>query len=245
MTQACNSTQGGQSASAAVSPVARLLLIEDDPGIAADVIAEFRHNNFAIEHEDNGARGLARAQSEPFDAIIMDRMLPEMGGLSILSNLRESNNNVPVLVLSALGDVDERVLGFLAGGDDYLPKPFALTELRVRVLALLRRGGASRDTVLQVADLTLDLLSRTAKRGDLSIDLLTQEFKLLEYMMRRPGQVLSRDMLLSDIWNYRFQTKTNLVDVHIGRLRRKVDVAGYVPLIHTISGVGFILCPQT
>ena len=221
---------------------ARLLMIEDDLETASDVIQVFRDQGYEVTHEANGIDGLARARDQDFDLILLDRMLPGMDGLSILAQLRRDAIRCPVLVLSALGDVNDRVLGLKEGGDDYLSKPFALTELAVRVEALLRRSQISRETVLKVGDLVLDLIDREAHRGDRRIKLLMQEFKLLDYMMRRPGQTLSRDMLLADIWHYRFQTRSNLVDVHIGRLRRKIEAAGEAPMIHTVSGVGFKLC---
>ena len=198
-----------------------------------------------IEHASSGGDGLERARARAFDLVIVDRMLPGLDGLSILVALRGDKINTPVLVLSAMTDLNDRILGLKSGGDDYLCKPFALTELVVRAEALLRRSSISRETVLQVGSLKLDLIERKAQRNGKDIELLAQEFKLLEYMMRRPGQVLSREMLLEDIWNYRFQApRNNLVDVHIGRLRRKIDVNGDGSLIHTISGIGFMLCSQ-
>ena len=222
-----------------------ILMIEDDLEIAADVLGHFHDLGYKIEHVTNGKDGLERVRTHPYDLVIVDRMLPELDGLSILVALRKDNNKIPVLVLSAMSDLDDRILGLESGGDDYLCKPFALTELAVRVGALLRRSTISRETVLRVGNLELDLIDREAMRNGCKIELLGQEFKLLEYMMRRPGQVLSRNMLMEDIWNYRFQTRNNLVDVHVGRLRRKIDMAGEPPLIHTISGIGFMLCSQT
>jgi two-component system, OmpR family, response regulator len=224
-------------------PICRgsILLIEDDVETAQEVICEYQEIGYRVVHCADGAQGLERAMSEPFSLIILDRMLPGMDGLSVLSNLRGHGLPVPVLLLSALGDVDERVRGLKAGGDDYLCKPFALSELAARVEALLRRPAVTRETLLQVGPLKLDLIDRCATRGTRNIDLLTREFKMLEYMMRRPGQILTRAMLLEDIWNYRFLAETNLVDVHIGKLRRKIDGPNEVPIIQTIKGKGFLL----
>jgi two-component system OmpR family response regulator len=173
--------------------------------------------------------------------MIVDRLLPGTDGLTIVEALRHEGVRTPVLVLSALGSVDDRVRGLRAGGDDYLTKPFATTELIARIEALLRRPSESRDTVLQLGPLELDLIERTAKRGDRTIDLLPREFRLLEYMMRRKEQMLTRAMLLEDVWNYKFVPQTNLVDVHMGRLRRKVDEPREPPMIHNVRGLGFIL----
>jgi two-component system OmpR family response regulator len=173
--------------------------------------------------------------------LIIDRMLPELDGLSIIEKLREENIRVPVLVVSALGDVDERVRGLKAGGDDYLVKPFVLTELAARLEALLRRPVETRETKLRVGPLELDLIERVARRKTREIELLPREFKLLEYMMRRPSRVMTRDMLLEEVWNYRFSPRSNLVDVHIGKLRRKIDAPGEIPLFYNVRGVGFVL----
>ncbi len=224
---------------------AHILTIEDDPETAHDIVSEFEALGYAIDHFSTGLEGLASARLTPYDLIIIDRVLPDGDGLDIVSTLRGENIGAPVLLLSGLSDVNDRIRGLKVGGDDYMCKPFALSELSVRVEALLRRPSLVAGTHLQLGDLTLDLIGREARRGARRIELLNQEYKLLEYMMRRPGRVLSREMLLADIWHYRFQTKSNLVDVHIGRLRRKVDTGNDVPLIHTINGVGFMLCPQT
>jgi two-component system, OmpR family, response regulator len=181
------------------------------------------------------------ALSGEFDAIIVDRMLPGQDGLSVIAQLRQAKIGTPVLVLSALGAVDDRIIGLKAGGDDYLTKPFVLAELAARLEALLRRPVETRATVLKVGPLTLDLIDRVAHRGEREIDLLPREFKLLEYMMRRPDQVVTRDMLLEDVWNYRFLPQTNLVDVHIGKLRRKIDPPGGAALIRGVRGIGFML----
>jgi two-component system, OmpR family, response regulator len=173
--------------------------------------------------------------------MIVDRLLPGMDGLTIIEALRYEGRRTPVLVLSALGAVDDRVRGLRAGGDDYLTKPFATVELIARLEALLRRPTESRDTALRVGPLELDLIERTAKRGDRTIDLLPREFRLLKYMMSRKEQMLTRAMLLEEVWDYKFVPQTNLVDVHMGRLRRKVDEPHEPPMIHNVRGMGFIL----
>ena len=219
----------------------RLLLIEDDVETAQEIVSAFNELGYSVAHCDDGVAGLDAALGQSFSLIIVDRMLPGLDGLALLSTLRKSNTATPVLVLSALSEVDDRVRGLKAGGDDYLCKPFAFSELIARVEALLRRPVHVRDTVLKVGPLSLDLIEHFATRDGRRIDLLAREYKLLEYMMQRPGQVLTRAMLLEDVWNYRFMAETNLVDVHIGKLRRKIDGGDEIPLIHTIKGAGFML----
>jgi two-component system OmpR family response regulator len=175
------------------------------------------------------------------DAMIVDRLLPGMDGLAIVDTLRKDQVRTPVLVLSALGAVNDRVRGLRMGGDDYLTKPFAVVELVARIEALLRRPAESRETILRVGQLELDLIERTARRGERRIDLLPREFRLLEYMVRRSDQLLTRAMLLEEVWNYKFVPTTNLIDVHMGRVRHKVDAAGEPPMIHNVRGAGFIL----
>jgi two-component system OmpR family response regulator len=221
--------------------MAKLLLIEDDEETAQEIRAELGDRRFAVDWAANGIEGLDKARSGAAEAIIVDRMLPGMDGLTIIEALRHAGMRTPVLVLSALSAVDERVRGLRAGGDDYLTKPFATIELVARIEALLRRPAESRDTVLRVGPLELDLIERTARRADRAIDLLPREFRLLEYMMRRREQMLTRAMLLEEVWNYKFVPRTNLVDVHMGRLRRKVDEPDETPMIHNVRGVGFIL----
>jgi len=221
--------------------MARVLLIEDDKETADEIRAELGDRGFAVDWAANGIDGLDRARSGAAEVMIVDRMLPGMDGLTIIEALRNDGVRTPVLVLSALGAVDERVRGLRAGGDDYLTKPFAAAELVARVQALLRRPAESRDTVLRVGPLELDLIERTARRGERPIDLLPREFRLLQYMMRRKDQMLTRAMLLEEVWNYKFVPQTNLVDVHMGRLRRKVDGPGEPPMIHNVRGTGFIL----
>ncbi len=221
--------------------MARLLLIEDDRETAEEIRAELRDHGFDVDWTGDGLAGLDRARAGDADVMIIDRMLPGMDGLTIIEALRYQGVHTPVLVLSALGAVDDRVRGLRAGGDDYLTKPFATMELIARIEALLRRPAERRDTLLQVGPLRLDLIERTATRGDRVIELLPREFRLLEYMMRRKDQMLTRAMLLEEVWNYKFIPQTNLVDVHMGRLRHKVDMAHEPPMIHNVRGAGFIL----
>jgi two-component system OmpR family response regulator len=219
----------------------KLLLIEDDRETAAEVIAEFTDLGFDVDWAATGIEGLDKARSGKPDALVVDRMLPGMDGLTIVEALRKDAVRTPVLVLSALGAVDDRVRGLRAGGDDYLTKPFELIELIARVEALLRRPNDTRDTKLRVGPLELDLIERTARRGERDIELLPREFRLLEYMMQRKDQVLTRAMLLEEVWKYKFVPQTNLVDVHMGRLRRKIDEPDEPPMIHNVRGVGFVL----
>ena len=221
--------------------MAKVLLIEDDKETAEEIRAELGHHDFAVDWAADGIEGLDKARTGAAEVMIVDRMLPGMDGLTIIEALRREGIRTPVLVLSALGAIDDRVRGLRAGGDDYLTKPFATLELVARIEALLRRPAESRDTVLRVGPLELDLIERTAKRGERMIDLLPREFRLLEYMMRRKEQMLTRAMLLEEVWNYKFVPQTNLVDVHMGRLRRKVDEPDEPPMIHNVRGVGFIL----
>jgi two-component system, OmpR family, response regulator len=221
--------------------MARLLLIEDDIETAQEIRAELGDHGFDVDWVADGLTGLDRARTGDADAMIIDRLLPGMDGLTVIEALRYQGVRAPVLVLSALGAVDDRVRGLRAGGDDYLTKPFAVMELVARIEALLRRPAENRATMIQVGPLKLDLIERTAKRGDRAIELLPREFRLLEYMMRRKGQLVTRAMLLEDVWNYKFIPQTNLVDVYIGRLRHKVDLGTELPMIHSVRGVGFVL----
>jgi len=222
-------------------PMVKLLLIEDDTETAEEIRAELGEHGFEVEWAADGLAGLDRARSLNVDAVIVDRLLPRMDGLTVIEALRYEGVRTPVLVLSALGSVDDRVRGLRAGGDDYLTKPFAAMELIARIEALLRRPADNRATMLQVGPLKLDLIERTAQRGDRVIELLPREFQLLAYMMRRKDQTLTRAMLLEEVWNYKFIPRTNLVDVHMGRLRHKVDLAHEPPMIHNVRGAGFIL----
>jgi two-component system OmpR family response regulator len=223
--------------------LARILVIEDDAATAAEITACLSAGGFEPEQSFDGPSGLAAALAEPFDAITLDRMLPGCDGLEVLKGLREAGSDVPVLMVSALGDVDDRVTGLRAGGDDYLVKPFAPTELIARLEVILRRrrqpvGG---ELVLKVGDLKLDLVKREAARGARRIELLPMEFKLLEFMMRNAGQTLSRRLIFEAVWEYYFDPGTNLIDVHVGRLRRKIDAGDAPPLFRTERGVGYML----
>jgi two-component system, OmpR family, response regulator len=221
--------------------MAKVLLIEDDSETANEIIAELVDRGFDVDWAATGIEGLDKARAGGADAMIVDRLLPGLDGLTIIEVARQEHVRTPVLVLSALGAVDDRVRGLRAGGDDYLTKPFAVVELVARVEALLRRPIDNRDTMLRVGPLELDLLARTAKKGERPIDLLPREFRLLEYMMRRRDQLLTRAMLFEEVWNYKFVPQSNLVDVHMGRLRRKVDRPEEPPMIHNIRGEGFVL----
>jgi two-component system, OmpR family, response regulator len=221
--------------------MAKILLIEDDSETAEEVAAELIDSGFEVEWASNGNEGLDKARSLRPDAMIVDRLLPCMDGLAVIETLRKDHVGTPVLVLSALSAVDDRVRGLRGGGDDYLTKPFAITELVARIEALLRRPADSRETTLRVGPLELDLIERAVKRGERKIDLLPRELRLLEYMMRRSDQLLTRAMLLEEVWNYKFIPATNLVDVHMGRVRHKVDAPGEAPMILNVRGAGFIL----
>lgn len=219
----------------------RVLVIEDDAETAAEIVEDFAAAGFLVAHEADGPAGLARAQAESFDVVTLDRMLPGLDGLALLDRLRAGGVGVPVLVLSALSSVDERIRGLRAGGDDYLAKPYSAAELRARVEVLARRPTDRDGLVLRFEDVQLDLLGRTARRGERVLDLYPREFKLLEFLVRHSGQVVTRAMMFEQVWGYRFDPGTNLVDVHLGKLRRKVDAPGEPPLIHTVRGTGFVL----
>jgi two-component system OmpR family response regulator len=220
----------------------RILAIEDDPTTGREIVAELEQHGFAVEWANDGRRGLVRAVSGDFDAVILDRMLPGLDGLAIVTAMRKADVEIPVLMVSALSNVDERIRGLRAGGDDYMTKPFASEELTARLEVLLRRRGAApRELSLSVADLELDLITRTARRDGVEIRLMPTEYKLLEFMMRNSGQTLTRTMIFEAIWGYDFDPGTNLIDVHLGRLRRKIDRPGLTPLIHTIRGSGYAL----
>ncbi len=219
----------------------RLLLIEDDDETGEEVTAYFRSRGYDVSRAATGPDGLAQAREGEADVLIVDRMLPELDGLSILAILRRTGICTPALVLSALSDVDERVRGLRAGGDDYLGKPFALTELAARIEALLRRPATGPETVLRVGPLELNLITHVARRGTRTLDLLPREFRLLEYLMRRVGQTVTRTMLFEEVWNYSFTPRSNLVDVHMGRLRRKLAQPGETELLSNVRGIGFVL----
>lgn len=219
----------------------RLLLMEDDSKAAALLSNRFRAVGAAVEHAANGAAGLEAARQGVFDVLVVDRMMPQMSGTEVVETLRGEGDTTPVLFLSALGEVDDRVAGFAAGGDDYLTKPYAFAELQARVTALARRNETAQVTQLQLADLQLDLLTREARRGDTKLDLNKREFDLLAYLLSHQGQIVTRDMLLQNVWNYGLDTQTNVVDVHISRLRGKLDKGFEPALLHTKRGQGFVL----
>jgi two-component system, OmpR family, response regulator len=220
-----------------------LLLIEDDQEAAQFLLKGLRESGYTVDHSGDGRDGLFQATEGRYDLIITDRMLPHMDGLALVKFLREQGVRTPVLVLSALGTVDERVQGLKAGGDDYLTKPFAFSELLARVEALLRRSAApdGAPTRLKVCDLEMDLLSRQVLRGGREIDLTAREFKLLEFLLRHAGQVVTRTMLLESVWDLHFDPQTNLIDVHMSRLRQAVDRGFGKPLIHTVRGAGYVI----
>ena len=219
-----------------------VLLIEDDLEAARFLVKGLRESGYTVEHAADGREGLARAVAGTFDLIVTDRMLPQLDGLAIIEALRGQGNGIPVLVLSALGSVDDRIRGLKAGGDDYLTKPFAFAELLARIEALTRRGaGAGQATRLKVEDLELDLLARRVTRAGREVELTARELKLLEYLMRRAGQVVTRTMLLEGVWDLHFDPQSNLIDVHISRLRQAIDRGADHPLIHTVRGSGYVL----
>ncbi len=218
-----------------------ILVIEDNPETAAEISAELTRRGFTVGCAADGRAGLAKAVAERWDAIVVDRMLPGLDGLTLIRDLRNQGVTTPALLLSALDQVEDRITGLRAGGDDYLVKPFALGELSARLEALIRRPAGGTQTLLHVGPLELDLVARRASRGGRTLELLAREFQMLEYLMRREGQVVTRRMLLESVFGYRFEVKTNLIDVHMGRLRRKLDQAGETPLLTTIRGLGFIL----
>jgi len=220
----------------------KILIIEDDRESAAYLVKGLRESGYVVDHAPDGREGLFLGSAGGYDVLIVDRMLPGMDGLAVIGALRAADVRTPVLILSALGAVDDRVKGLRAGGDDYLVKPFAFSELLARLEALLRRGGSSAvQTKLKVDDLEMDLLSRTVKRGNQTIDLLPREFRLLEYLMRHAGQVVTRTMLLEHVWDYHFDPQTNVIDVHISRLRQKVDKGFPHALLQTVRGAGYSL----
>lgn len=221
----------------------RILVIEDNIRVGNYIVKGLRESGHVAEQAVNGNEGLLTAMKESFDVIVVDRMLPGIDGLTIVKSVRASNNPVPILVLSALGEVDERVKGLRAGGDDYLTKPFAFSELLARIEALARRGVTQEEeaSTLEVAGLKMDVSGRVVSRDGRVIELMPREFRLLEYLMRHAGQVVTRTMLLEGVWEYHFDPQTNVIDVHISRLRKKVDKGYDQSLIHTIRGAGYVL----
>jgi two-component system OmpR family response regulator len=221
----------------------RILIIEDDKEAAAYLVKAFRELGHVADHAADGLDGYAAAREGAYDVLVVDRMLPKLDGLSLISALREQNVETPVLILSALGQVDDRVKGLRAGGDDYLPKPYAFSELLARVEALARRriGPRGEETVYRVGDLELDRLAHKVVCGGKEIILQPREFRLLEYLMKHAGQVVTRTMLLENVWDYHFDPQTNVIDVHISRLRSKIDKGREAPLLHTIRGAGYMI----
>ena len=221
----------------------RILIVEDDPHTATFIAKGLTEDGHTVDQADNGRDGLFLATTETYDAIVLDRMLPAVDGLTVLRTLRGAGNATPVLVLTALGDVDHRVEGLRAGADDYLVKPFAYAELSARIDSLLRRRQASsaETTELRVGDLELNLLTREARRAGRTIELQPREFRLLEYLMRQAERVVTRTMLLEAVWDYHFDPQTNVIDVHISRLRQKIDRHHPKPLLHTVRGAGYRL----
>jgi len=223
-----------------------VLLIEDDTEAARFLVKGLQESGYTVDHAADGREGLFRATEGQFDLVVTDRMLPHLDGLAVIEHMRRKGLTTPVLVLSALGSVDDRVTGLKAGGDDYLTKPFAFAELLARIEALLRRrSSAPQATRLKVEDLEFDLLARRVTRAGREIELTARELKLLEFLMRRAGQVVTRTMLLEGVWDLHFDPQSNLIDVHISRLRQAIDRGSDHPLIHTVRGSGYVLRSDT
>ena len=220
----------------------RVLLVEDDAKIASFILKGLRSAGYAVDHAADGEEGLHLALTEPYDAAVIDLMLPRRNGLALIREMRVEKVNTPVLILSAKGSVDDRVKGLETGGDDYLTKPFAFSELLARVQALIRRAsGAAEPTRLSVGDLSVNLLNREVLRGGKRIDLQPREFSLLEYLMRNAGRIVSKTMILEHVWDYHFDPQTNVVEARISRLRDKIDKDADHKLIHTVRGAGYVL----
>jgi two-component system OmpR family response regulator len=220
----------------------RILVVEDDPETAGQLVEQLTTSGYEVDLATNGTEALSRGASCDYAVITMDRMLPDIDGIAVMQQLRNDGVAAPVLIISALGEVDDRVRGLRAGGDDYLVKPFSFIELLARVEALGRRSDTVvKQTILRVGDLAIDLVSRTASRGGKDIFLLPREFQLLEYLVRNEGRIVSRAMLLQHVWDLHFDPSTNIIDVYVGRVRRKVDGQQAYPLIHTLRGVGYCL----
>ncbi len=221
----------------------RLLIVEDDVDVASYLTKGLQEYGNIVDHASDGRDGLFLASTEDYDAIIVDRMLPKLDGLDIVKSVRATGKSTPILVLSALAEVNDRVEGLRAGGDDYLTKPFAFSELLARLDAIVRRARntPNSETILQVADLELNLLNRIARRAGQNIELQPREFRLLEFLMRHAGQVVTRMMLLEHVWDYHFDPQTNVIDVHISRLRNKIDKEFEKSLLHTVRGAGYII----
>jgi two-component system OmpR family response regulator len=219
----------------------KILLVEDDRQTADYIAKGLREHGHVVDRTDNGRDGLYMATGEPYDVMIVDRNLPKMDGLSLVKAARGSGTRTPALFLTTMGGVDDRVAGLEAGADDYLVKPFAFAELLARVGALARRPPIVAQTELRVGDLEINLLARTASRAGQRIELLAQEFKILEYLMRHAGEIVTRTMLLEKVWDFHFDPKTNIVETHISRLRSKIDKGFDKPLLHTVRGAGYVV----
>jgi len=219
----------------------RLLVVEDDKKTAAFIANALKAEGFAVDVMRDGDDALAAVEVTPFDAVVLDIMLIGRDGLSVLKQMRAKGNQTPVLLLSARGELNERVEGLNAGAEDYLPKPFALEELTARVRALVRRGGDVKSPSLRVGDLTLDTITRLAERGGRKIELTTREYRLLEFLMRSAGRVCSRMMILEKVWDYHFDPGSNLVDVYVGKFREKIDAGSDVKLLHSVRGEGYVM----
>ena len=220
----------------------RILVVEDDPETAGQLVEQLTTSGYEVDLATNGTEALSRGASCDYAVITMDRMLPDIDGIAVMQQLRNDGVAAPVLIISALGEVDDRVRGLRAGGDDYLVKPFSFIELLARVEALGRRSDTVvKQTILRVGDLAIDLVSRRASRRGKDIFLLPKEFQLLEYLVRNEGRIVSRAMLLQHVWDLHFDPSTNIIDVYVGRVRRKVDGQQAYPLIHTLRGVGYCL----
>ena len=220
----------------------RILVVEDDAEAASQLMEELTTSGYQVDLAATGNEALQRSAACDYAVITIDRMLPDIDGIAVMRELREQGNTSPFLIISALGEVDERVRGLRAGGDDYLVKPFSFVELLARIEALGRRSDVvAKETTLRVGDLAIDLIDRTASRGAKEIELLPREFQLLEYLVRNEGRVISRAMLLQHVWDLHFDPSTNIIDVYVGRVRRKVDGQQAYPLIHTVRGVGYCL----
>jgi two-component system OmpR family response regulator len=223
----------------------RLLVIEDDQQVSAYIAKGMKEAGHVVDVANDGKDGLFLATTEDYDAMIVDRMLPGLDGLSIIKTVRGAGKDTPALILSALGEIDDRVKGLRSGGDDYLVKPFAFAELLARVEVMAKRAsrtaGEANETILEAQGLTLNLLSRKVTRGDKTIELQSTEFRLLEYLLQQKGQVVTRTMLLEHVWDYHFDPQTNVIDVHISRLRAKIDKGYDTPIIKTVRGAGYII----
>lgn len=225
----------------------KILVVEDDETTGDYIASGLEQNGFVVDRARDGRDGLFHATDGNYAAIVLDRMLPGMDGLAVLSALRAAGIHTPVIVLSALGSTDERVKGLKAGSDDYLAKPFAFSELLARIEALQRRGSAAVPevtTTLSCGNLNMDLLTRRVERGGARIEVQPREFRLLELLLRNQGQVVTRTMMLEEVWDYHFDPGTNVIDVHISRLRKKIDEGSDTPLLHTVRGVGYMLSEQ-